>query len=102
MFVQEQKKVIDSLDTLGKKQFTSINNLLEKKPINTEFEILDRTIAIFGLELTEVALSHPNISNEQKEEFMQHFIELFKSELKFLLPKLKPELYEEIFDSNTL
>ncbi|OLS22862.1 MAG: hypothetical protein HeimC3_28050 [Candidatus Heimdallarchaeota archaeon LC_3] len=101
MFIQEQKKVIDSLDTLGKKQYTTINEILWKKPIGTEYEILDRAIAIFGLELTEVALSHPNITQDQKKAFMEHFIDLFKSEIDFLLPRVKPEIYEEKTDPNT-
>jgi hypothetical protein len=98
-FLLEQKKVIDSLDTLGKKQFTTINKILQDHPINTEFEILDRAIAIFGLELTEVALSHPDISQEQKNEFMNHFIELFKSEIDYLIPKVKPEIYDDAMDT---
>jgi hypothetical protein len=100
-FILEQKKVIDSLDTLGKKQFTTINKILQDHPINTEFEILDRAIAIFGLELTEVALSHPEISQEQKNKFMNHFIELFKSEIDYLIPKVKPEIYDDVIDPET-
>ena len=90
MFLQEQKKVIDSLDTLAKKQFSSINSVLRSNPVNTGIEVLDRAIAIFGLELTEVALSNPSFSEKDKEEFRNYFMNLFKEEMEYLLPKLVP------------
>jgi hypothetical protein len=69
--------------------------LLEQNTENTGWEILDRVLAIFGLELTEIALSHPDITRSQKIMFRNDFISFFKDEITFLLPKLIPKEYKE-------
>ena len=103
-FAQEQKSVVESLDTLQKKFFTQINMLVEDstKKINTGEPILDRALTIFGLELTEVALSHPDITKEQRMAFRDEIIGFFKEEIDFLFGQFKDlkTTEEETSDQN--
>ncbi|HKZ39536.1 MAG TPA: hypothetical protein VJ044_01160, partial [Candidatus Hodarchaeales archaeon] len=95
-FAQEQKHAIDSLDTLQKKYYNLITTWFSdpssKDLVNTGINVLDRAITLLGLELTEVALSHPDITPEHRSEFRNEIITVFSKEMSFLLQKLSPKV----------
>ena len=100
-YAQEQRKVIESFDTIQKKHFTKISHIINNNPPGTGIDILDRTIALITLELSEIALSGIDISVLQKRKFEETIISQLTDQIKFLLDmKIRFDLKEQEQDVN--
>ena len=84
-YAQEQRKVIESFDTIQKKHFTKISYIINNNPPGTGIDVLDRTIALITLELSEIALSGIDVSVFQKRKFEETIISQLTDQIKFLL-----------------
>jgi hypothetical protein len=95
-FAQEQRRVIESFDTIQKKHFTKISYIMNNNPPGTGIDILDRTIALITLELSEISLSGIDISVLQKKKFEEIIITQLTNQIKFLLDmKIRFDLNDE-------
>ena len=102
-YAQEQKKVIESFDTIQKKHFTKIAYIINNSPPGTGIDILDRTIALITLELSEIALSGIDVSVLQKKKFEETIISQLTDQIKFLLDvKIRFDLKEEELPSESV
>ncbi len=102
-YAQEQRKVIESFDTIQKKHFTKISYIINNNPPGTGIDVLDRTIALITLELSEIALSGIDVSVLQKRKFEETIISQLTDQIKFLLDmKIRFDLKEQDQDYNTL
>ena len=99
-YAQEQRKVIESFDTIQKKHFTKISYIINNNPPGTGIDVLDRTIALITLELSEIALSGIDVSILQKRKFEETIISQLTDQIKFLLDmKIRFDLKEQDEDS---